>query len=136
MPSLLGIDHIAVAVADLDAATALWRDALGLRVGAREIVADQGVEVQMLYAGATRVELMRPLRSDSPVGKFLEKRGPGLHHLALAVGDVAGALAQAQAGGVAAIDAQPRAGAHGTRIAFLHPAGTGGVLTEFVEGGA
>ncbi|TAH36433.1 MAG: methylmalonyl-CoA epimerase [Planctomycetota bacterium] len=135
MRNPLGIDHVAIAVEDLDAATALWRDALGLRVGVREVVADQGVEVQMLYAGETRIELMRPLSPDSPVGKFLAKRGPGLHHLALAVEDVGAALEGVKARGLRVIDEQPRAGAHGTRIAFLHPSAAGGVLAELVEGG-
>ncbi len=129
-----GIDHIALAVPDLDAATAFWRDIVGLREGAREVLEDQGVEVQMLYAGETRVELLRPLGPDTPVGRFLEKRGPGLHHLALAVEDCAGALRELTAAGAAALQEEPVPGAHGTRIAFLHPRSTGGVLLELVEG--
>lgn len=122
-------------VADLDEAVRLWRDVLGLRPGAREVVADQGVEVQMMWAGDTRIELVRPLHSDSPAARHLAKRGPGLHHLALAVDDCAGAAAAAQQGGARLVDATPREGAHGTRIAFVHPQSAGGVLTEFVEGG-
>ncbi|MBC8328090.1 MAG: methylmalonyl-CoA epimerase [Planctomycetes bacterium] len=136
MNPALGIDHIAIAVDDLEEATRIWRDLLGLREGARETVADQGVEVQMMYAGETRVELMRPTRPDSPVGAFLAKRGPGLHHLALAVGDCASAVSALARGGARLIDAEPRPGAAGTRIAFVHPKSVGGVLTELVEGGA
>jgi methylmalonyl-CoA/ethylmalonyl-CoA epimerase len=132
---ILGVDHIAVIVADLDEAVRLWRDVLGLRAGGREVVAEQGVEVQMMYAGDTRIELVKPVRADSPAAKFLEKRGPGLHHLALAVSDCADATGAARARGARMVDAEPRGGAHGTRIAFVHPAATGGVLTEFVEGG-
>ncbi len=135
MPQTLGIDHIAVAVSDLDEATRLWSEVLGLRVGGREVVEDQGVEVQMMYAGDTRVELLRPIREDSPVAAFLARKGPGLHHLALAVDDCAGGIERATAAGAQAIDAAPRGGAHGTRIAFLHPRSTGWVLTELCEGG-
>lgn len=133
MSRVLGIDHIAVAVPDLDAATALWRDALGLKVGDREVVEDQGVEVQMMHAGSTRVELVAPLSADSPVAKHLERRGPGLHHLALQVEDCGEAMEQAQEAGARMVDERPRGGAHGTRIAFVHPQGTGGVLAELVE---
>ena len=132
---VLGVDHIAVAVTDLDEATRLWRDVLGLREGGRETVADQGVEVQMMYAGDTRVELVCPRAPDSPVARFLERRGPGLHHLALAVEDCGAALEAVRGAGARVVDDAPRGGAHGTRIAFLHPAAAGGVLTELVEGG-
>lgn len=132
---VLGVDHIAVVVTDLDEAVRLWRDRLGLRPGGREIVEDQGVEIQMMYAGDTRIELVQPIRPDSPAAKFLAKRGPGLHHLALAVADCGEAVAAADAAGARLINAAPVEGAHGTRIAFVHPAATGGVLTELVEGG-
>ncbi len=135
MPRTLGIDHIAIAVEDLDEATRTWRDLLGLRVGPRETVEEQGVEVQMMYAGETRVELMRATRPDSPVGHFLAKRGPGMHHLALAVDDCNSAISAVATGGGRLIDGEPRAGVHGTRVAFLHPKSAGGVLTELVEGG-
>ena len=135
MPRTLGIDHIAIAVTDLDAATALWRDRLGLREGRRETVESEGVEVQMMYAGETRVELLRPLDPDSPVGRFLEKRGPGLHHLALAVADCGASLAAVRDAGLRVVSTEPSPGAHDTRVAFLHPAATGGVLAELVEGG-
>ncbi len=136
MSKVLGIDHIAVAVEDLDAATRSWRELLGLRVGARERVEEQGVEVQMLYAGETRIELMRPLRPDSPVGRFLARRGGGLHHLAFAVEDCGTAAARVADGGGRLIDPEPRPGAGGTRVAFVHPRSLDGVLTELVEGGA
>lgn len=132
---VLGLDHVAVVVADLDEATRTWRDVLGLRAGSREVVEDQGVEVQMMWAGDTRIELVHPLRDDSPAAKFLARRGPGLHHLALAVEDCRAAVADARAQGARMIDEEPRGGAHGTRIAFVHPHATGGVLAELVEGG-
>jgi len=135
MSRVLGIDHLAVAVEDLDAATALWRDRFGLREGAREVVEDQGVEVQMMHAGDTRIELVCPVRPDSPMAGFLAKRGPGLHHVALAVPDCAEAIDAATAVGARMIDEAPRGGAHGTRIACVHPKSSGGVLTELVEGG-
>lgn len=135
MPDILGVDHLAIAVEDLDEATAVWRDRLGLREGAREIVEDQGVEVQMMYAGETRIELVCPIRPDSPMAGFLEKRGPGLHHLALAVADCGQAIAEVADAEGRMIDASPRVGAHDTRIAFVHPKSAGGVLTELVEGG-
>ena len=135
MPDILGVDHLAIAVEDLDEATAVWRDRLGLREGAREVVEDQGVEVQMMYAGETRIELVCPIRPDSPMAGFLEKRGPGLHHLALAVADCGQAIEQVAAADGRMIDSAPRVGAHDTRIAFVHPKSAGGVLTELVEGG-
>ena len=135
MNQVTGVDHIAIAVADLDLAVAVWRDQLGLREGAREIVEDQGVEVQMMYAGQTRIELVCPIRADSPVQAHLDKRGPGLHHLALAVDNCDEAIVANEKAGATMIDRQSRSGAHQTRIAFVHPKSTGGVLTELVEGG-
>ncbi len=132
---VLGVDHVAVVVADLDEAVRFWRDVLGLRAGARERVEDQGVDVQMMWAGDTRIELVHPFRADSPAARHLEKRGPGLHHLALAVDDCALAVSETRAAGARLVDEKPRAGAHATRIAFVHPAATGGTLVEFVEGG-
>jgi methylmalonyl-CoA/ethylmalonyl-CoA epimerase len=134
MPNVLGVDHIAIAVKDLDAATQLWKE-MGLRVGSREVVDDQGVEVQMMYAGATRIELVFPIREDSPIQAFLEKRGAGLHHLALAVDDCAAATKELVDAEVHMINTEPKTGAHQTRIAFVHPKATNGVLTELVEGG-
>jgi len=135
MTNILGVDHIAIAVEDLDVATKQWSEQLGLRAGAREVVEEQGVEVQMMYAGQTRIELVCPIREDSPVRKYLDKRGPGLHHVAFAVEDCAASIARVKDKGARLIDDQPRGGAHDTRIAFVHPASTGGVLTELVEGG-
>jgi len=134
MPNVLGVDHIAIAVKDLDAATQLWKE-MGLRVGSREVVEDQGVEVQMMYAGATRIELVFPIREDSPIQAFLDKRGAGLHHLALAVDDCAAATQELVDREVRMINTEPKTGAHQTRIAFVHPKATSGVLTELVEGG-
>ncbi|PCJ55173.1 MAG: methylmalonyl-CoA epimerase [Planctomycetota bacterium] len=134
MPNVLGVDHIAIAVKDLDAATQLWKE-MGLRVGSREVVEDQGVEVQMMYAGATRIELVFPIREDSPIQVFLDKRGAGLHHLALAVDDCAAATKELVDREVRMINTEPKTGAHRTRIAFVHPKATSGVLTELVEGG-
>lgn len=132
---MLGLDHVAVVVEDLDAAMRLWRDVLGLRPGTRETVAEQGVEIQMMWAGDTRIELVRPVDPDSAAARSLAKRGPGLHHLALAVEDCGAAVAGARRAGARMVDEEPRAGAHGTRIAFVHPSAAGGVLTEFVAGG-
>jgi len=134
MPNVLGVDHIAIAVTDLDAATQLWKE-MGLRVGSRAVVEDQGVEVQMMYAGATRIELVFPTREDSPVQAFLDKRGAGLHHLALAVDDCAAATQELVDQEVRMLNTEPKTGAHQTRIAFVHPKATSGVLTELVEGG-
>ena len=134
MPNVLGVDHIAIAVKDLDAATQLWKE-MGLRIGSREVVEDQGVEVQMMYAGATRIELVFPIREDSPIQAFLDKRGAGLHHLALAVDDCAAATEELVRKDVRMINTEPKTGAHQTRIAFVHPKSTTGVLTELVEGG-
>ena len=134
MPNVLGVDHIAIAVKDLDAATQLWKE-MGLRVGSREVVEDQGVEVQMMYAGATRIELVFPIREDSPIQAFLDKRGAGLHHLALAVDDCAAATKELVEANVRMINTEPKTGAHQTQIAFVHPKATRGVLTELVEGG-
>lgn len=135
MTNLLGIDHIAIAVDDLDTAAELWGAKLGMRLGAREVVEAQGVEIQMVYAGDTRIELVCPLNDDSPVAKFIAKRGTGIHHLALAVDDCQSAIDDCTQQGVRMIDENVRDGAHDTTIAFVHPAATGGVLTELVEGG-
>ena len=135
MTNILGVDHIAIAVEDLDVATKQWSEQLGLRAGGREVVEEQGVEVQMMYAGETRIELVCPISPSSPVRKYLDKKGPGLHHVALAVENCAAAIEDAKGKGTRLIDEQPRGGAHSTRIAFVHPAATGGVLTELVEGG-
>ena len=127
------IDHIGVAVEDLDAALPLYRDALGMPLVHRETVSEQGVEAALLDVGEGHVELLQPLGPDTPVGKFLAGRGPGLHHVAYQVADVAGTLDALRAAGLRLIDEQPRTGIRGSRVAFLHPKSTGGVLTEIVQ---
>ncbi|MGZ6706474.1 MAG: methylmalonyl-CoA epimerase [Solirubrobacteraceae bacterium] len=127
------IDHIGVAVEDLDAAIALHERTYEMELVHREIVEEQGVEAVLLDVGENHVELLRPLSEDTPVGKFLAKRGPGLHHVAYQVLDVEAALAGLRERGVRLIDETPRTGIRGSRVAFLHPAASGGVLTEIVE---
>ena len=127
------IDHIGVAVADLDAAIAIHRDTYGMPLVHRETVAEQGVEAALLDVGESHVELLAPLSPDTPVGRFLEQRGPGLHHVAYRVDDVAAALDELRAAGLRLIDEQPRTGIRGSRVAFLHPSASGGVLTELVQ---
>jgi methylmalonyl-CoA/ethylmalonyl-CoA epimerase len=129
----LRIDHIGVAVADLEAAIALHERTYGMPVAHRETVAEQGVEAVLLDVGENHVELLRPLADDTPVGKFLAKRGPGLHHVAYQVADIDAALARLREQGVRLIDEAPRIGIRGSRVAFLHPSASGGVLTELVE---
>jgi methylmalonyl-CoA/ethylmalonyl-CoA epimerase len=127
------IDHIGVAVDDLDAALALHEQIYGMQVVHRETVTEQGVEAVLLDVGDNHVELLRPLAGDTPVGRFLAKRGPGLHHVAYKVPDIDGALARLRELGVRLIDEAPRIGIRGSRVAFLHPSASGGVLTELVE---
>ena len=131
MPSR--IHHVGVAVVDLDESIRIYQSALGAELVHRATNEREGLEAAFLKVGDGEVELMAPLREDSPVGKFLAKRGPGLHHVAYAVADIDKALAGARASGVELIDSEPRIGMHGTRIAFLHPKSVGGVLTELVE---
>jgi methylmalonyl-CoA/ethylmalonyl-CoA epimerase len=126
------LDHVGVAVASLEAAAATWR-LLGLDVGPPEEVAGSGVRVAFVTIGGARVELLEPLAADTPVGRFLSRRGPGLHHVAWRVDDLEDALARLAAAGVPLVDAAPRPGAHGSRVAFLHPTAVGGVLVELVE---
>jgi methylmalonyl-CoA epimerase len=128
-----GIDHVGLAVADLDAALALHANTFGMRVAHREVVDEQGVEAVLLDVGEAHVELLRPLGDDTPVGRFLARRGPGLHHVAYRVADIDAALAELAAAGVRLLDAAPRTGIRGSRVAFLHPAAAGGALTELVE---
>ena len=127
------IDHVGVAVEDLDAAIALYEGTFGMPLAHRETVEEQGVEAVLLDVGACHVELLRPLGDDTAVGKFLAKRGPGLHHVAYRVDDIDAVLAQLTEQGVKLIDAKPRVGIRQSRVAFLHPRATGGVLTELVE---
>ncbi|MFN8149946.1 MAG: methylmalonyl-CoA epimerase [Solirubrobacterales bacterium] len=127
------IDHVGVAVEDLDAALKLYEDALGMPMVHREVVEEQGVEAVLLDVGDGHVELLRPLGPDTPVGKYLAKKGPGLHHVAYAVGDIKSTLEQLTAAGVELIDKTPRTGIRRSQVAFLHPKSTGGVLTEIVQ---
>jgi methylmalonyl-CoA/ethylmalonyl-CoA epimerase len=127
------IDHIGIATLQLDDALALWRDALGLEIESTEDVTDQGVRVAMLPVGETQIELLEPLSRDSPVGKFLEKRGPGIHHIAIRVSDINASLARLKEKGTRLIDETPRIGAGGCRVAFIHPSSTNGVLLELVQ---
>lgn len=127
------IDHIGVAVEDLDAALKLYEDALGMPMVHREVVEEQGVEAVLLDVGDGHVELLRPLGDDTPVGKYLAKKGPGLHHVAYAVTDIKSTLEQLTAAGIELIDKTPRIGIRNSQVAFLHPKSTGGVLTEIVQ---
>jgi methylmalonyl-CoA/ethylmalonyl-CoA epimerase len=127
------IDHIGVATEDLDGAIALYEETLGMPVAYRETVESQGVEAVLLDVGDGHVELLRPLGPDTPVGRYLERKGPGLHHVAYAVDDIDGALDRLKGAGIELIDSEPRVGIRDSRVAFVHPKSTGGVLTEIVE---
>jgi methylmalonyl-CoA/ethylmalonyl-CoA epimerase len=127
------VDHIGIATRTLDDSLAVWRDALGLQVDLTEDVETQGVRVAMLAAGETHIELLEPLRDNSPVGKFLEKRGPGIHHIALRVPDIRASLAALKEKGTRLIDQAPRVGAGGCLVAFVHPSAANGVLLELVQ---
>jgi methylmalonyl-CoA/ethylmalonyl-CoA epimerase len=127
------VDHIGVAVEDLDAAIALHEEAYGMAVAHREVVEAQGVEAVLLDVGENHVELLRPLDGETPVGRFLSKRGPGLHHVAYQVSDVQATLDTLRDRGLRLIDETPRPGIRGSRVAFLHPESSGGVLTEIVQ---
>jgi methylmalonyl-CoA epimerase len=127
------IDHVGVAVEDIDAALALYRDALGMPLVHRETVTEQGVDAALLDVGDGHVELLSPLGPETPIGKFLARKGPGLHHVAYRVEDVEQTLAALAGAGIRLIDEHPRTGIRGSRVAFVHPASTGGVLTEIVQ---
>lgn len=127
------IDHIGIAVEDLDAGIALYDTTFDMTLVHRETVTEQGVEAVLLDVGENHVELLRPLSEDTPVGRFLAKRGPGLHHVAYQVTDIDAALASLKDAGLRLLDETPRTGMRGSRIAFLHPASSGGVLTEIVQ---
>lgn len=127
------IDHIGVAVEDLDAATALYSKSFEMELAHRETVESQGVEAVLLDVGDGHVELLRPLGDDTAVGRFLARKGPGLHHVAYAVDDIDAALESLKAAGLELIDTEARVGIRQSRVAFLHPRSTGGVLTEIVE---
>lgn len=127
------VDHVAVAVRSIENSLKFYRDVLGLEHMGNEEVAEQRVSVAVLRAGETRVELLEPTAPDSPVARFIDKKGEGLHHIALRVDGIEAELARLAAGGIRLIDSKPRTGAEGARIAFVHPASSGGVLLELVE---
>ena len=127
------IDHVGVATEDLEAAIAIYEGALGMPVTHRETVESQGVEAVLLDVGDGHVELLAPLGPDTPVGKYLAKKGPGLHHVAYAVSDIDETLSRLKEAGVRLIDSEPRVGIRDSRVAFVHPKATGGVLTEIVQ---
>lgn len=130
-----GIHHVGVAVTDLDEAVATYERLLGGRLEHRERVDEQGVEAASMRVGGSRVELLAPLGDDTPVGRFLAKRGPGMHHIAYEVDDVGVALADLAARGAVLIDEEPRRGLFGLQVAFVHPDSVHGVLSEVVSGG-
>ena len=127
------IDHIGVATDDLEGAVALYEGTLGMPVSHRETVESQGVEAVLLDVGEGHVELLSPLGPETPVGKYLDERGPGLHHDAYAVVDIDDVLSRLKEAGIEMIDTEPRQGIRDSRVAFVHPRSTGGVLTEIVE---
>src|SRR5688500_9444809 len=127
------IDHIGVAVEDLDASIALYEKTFGMKLVHRETVTEQGVEAVLLDVGENHVELLAPLGPDTPVGKFLAKKGPGLHHVAYQTTDIESALQAAKDAGLRLIDEAPRTGIRNSRVAFLHPGASGSVLTEIVQ---
>jgi methylmalonyl-CoA/ethylmalonyl-CoA epimerase len=129
----LRLDHIAVAVPNLEEALRFYRDQLGLTCLETEVVEEQGVRVAKLDLGNTHLELLEPLSPDSPVGKFLKHRGPGLHHICLGTQNILPQMDKLKESGSCLIDEQPRLGASGARIAFVHPKSTGGVLLELSE---
>jgi len=131
----LSVHHLGIAVDDLDAAILVYADLFGATLEHRERVEDQGVEAASLRVGDSRIELLQPLAPDTPVGRFLAKRGPGMHHLAFEVEDLAAELDRLKALDVVLIDEQPRRGMFGLQVAFVHPEATGGVLAEFVSNG-
>jgi methylmalonyl-CoA/ethylmalonyl-CoA epimerase len=127
------IDHLGIAVEELDAAVTRYRETFDMELVHREVLSGQGVEVALLEVGEEQIELLAPLSQDTSVGRFLAKRGPGIHHVAYGVSDIDATLAQLRARDVELIDSAPRAGIRASRVAFVHPRATGGVLTEIVE---
>lgn len=133
MQTNMKINHLGIATKGIDEALRFWSDALGLENVHTEVVEDQKVRVAMLPIGESRVELLEPTSDDSPISKFLEKRGGGIHHLAVEVEDIAASLAKLKEKGMRLIDEAPRIGAEGCLVAFVHPAASGGVLLELVQ---
>ena len=132
---LTKINHIGIAVKSLEETIPFYRDSLGMAFAGIEEVAEQKVRVAMLQVGESKIELLEPTSEDSPVAKFIEKNGAGIHHIAYEVVDVEAAIATLLAGGARMIDEKPRHGAHGTLIAFIHPKSSNGVLTELCQAG-
>jgi methylmalonyl-CoA/ethylmalonyl-CoA epimerase len=130
---LTKINHIGIAVTSLDASLPFYRDNLRMEFAGIEEVTEQKVKVAMLQIGESKIELLEPTSSDSPVAKFIEKNGPGIHHVAYEVDDIEAAIARLIADGARMIDEKPRVGAHDTRIAFIHPKSSNGVLTELCQ---
>jgi methylmalonyl-CoA/ethylmalonyl-CoA epimerase len=133
MLTLIAVDHIGIATPNIEEGLALYRDTFGMPVLLRELLPDQGVDVALLRCGGQAIELLAPTRDDSAVAKFLLERGAGLHHVAYRVPNIVQALVEARAAGLELVDTQPRVGAGGHLVAFLHPRGTGRVLVELVE---
>jgi methylmalonyl-CoA/ethylmalonyl-CoA epimerase len=131
----LAIHHLGVAVSDLEASIGIYGQLFGAVLEHRAVVPDQGVEAASLHVGTSRVELLRPLEDDSPVGRFVSGRGPGMHHVAFAVADLPAELDRLRRDGVRLIDEEPRIGLFGLEVAFVHPEATGGVLAELVVDG-
>ena len=132
---LTKINHIGIAVQSLDATIPFYRDNLGMAFAGIEEVAEQKVRVAMLSVGESKIELLEPTSAESPVAKFIEKNGAGIHHIAYEVADIEAAIAKLLADGARMVDEVPRNGAHGTRIAFIHPKSSLGVLTEICQAG-
>ena len=132
---MMKIDHIGIAVKSLSEAVKVYEQAIGLKLAGFDEVDEQGVRVAMLTIGESRIELLEPTRPDSPIEKFMTKRGEGIHHIAVAVDNIEEALERLKASGVRLIDSVPRRGAHNTRTAFVHPSSTHGVLLELVQHG-
>jgi methylmalonyl-CoA/ethylmalonyl-CoA epimerase len=132
---IAGIDHVGIVVEEIDAALRRYQQTFGMSLRHREVLAEHGVEAAMLAGGDGQIELLAPLSPDSATGRFLQARGPGLHHVAYRVEDIDTALEELRAAEVELIDAEPRSGMLARRIAFVHPSSTGGVLTELVEVG-
>ncbi len=127
------VDHVGIAVKDLDAAIAFYEAAFGVTLAHRETVEDQGVEEAMFRVGESWIQLLRPLGPDTPVGKYIEKRGEGVHHIGYGVSDLKAVLEHLKGEGMKLIDAEPRRGSRGSMVAFVHPKSVGGVLVELVQ---
>jgi methylmalonyl-CoA/ethylmalonyl-CoA epimerase len=127
------VDHIGIATRRLEEGLAIWRDVLGLQVDSTEELAEQGVRIAMLQIGDTHVELLEALSPETAVGRFLDKRGPGIHHIAVKVDDIWASLAEFRRKGARLVDETPRVGAGGSLVAFIHPSSTNGVLLELVQ---